>query len=106
MKDLIRKKKIDIWNDILNGVVEKVNTDYEKCRKEFWAFVDRRTKSKKKAIGSLKSDEGVLVTSTWGKLQVLKKRYKALGSEDSDFNSEWMKLKYICAGVYCVKMSI
>ena len=26
MKDLIRKKKIDIWND----VVEKVNTDYGK----------------------------------------------------------------------------
>ena len=39
VKDLIRKKKIDIWNE----VVEKVNTDYEGCRKEFWAYVGRRT---------------------------------------------------------------
>ena len=31
VKDLIRKKKIDIWNE----VVEKVNTDYERSRKEF-----------------------------------------------------------------------
>ena len=43
VKDLIRKKKIDIWND----VVEKVNTG---CRKEFWAFVGRRTKGKKTLI--------------------------------------------------------
>ena len=35
MKDLIRKKKINIWND----VVEKVNTDYVGCGKEFRAFV-------------------------------------------------------------------
>ena len=35
VKDLVRKKKIDIWND----VVEKVNTDYEGSRKEFWALV-------------------------------------------------------------------
>ncbi len=54
VKDLIRKKKIDIWNEI----VENVNTDYEESRKEFWAFVGRRTKSKKKAIGSLRSDKG------------------------------------------------
>ena len=30
VKDLVRKKKNDIWND----VVEKVNTDYEGSRKE------------------------------------------------------------------------
>ena len=54
VKDLIRRKKIDIWND----VVEKVNTDYERCRKEFWAFVGRMTKGKKKAIASLRSDKG------------------------------------------------
>ena len=65
VKDLIRNKKIDVWND----VVEKVNTDYEGHRKEFWGFVGRRTKGKKKAIGSLRSDRGVLVTR--GKLQVL-----------------------------------
>ena len=87
VRDLIRKKKIDIWND----VVEKVNTDYEGSRKEFWAFVGRRTKGKKKAIGSLRSDKGVSVSSTRGKLQVLQKHYKGLGrmSEDSDFDGEW-----------------
>ena len=87
VKDLIRKKKIDIWNE----VVEKVNTDYEGSRKEFWAFVSRRTKGKKKAIGSLRSDKGISVSSTRGKLQVLQKHYEALGrtSEDSDFDGEW-----------------
>ena len=35
MKDLVGMKKIDMWNN----VVEKVNTDYEEIRKEFWAFV-------------------------------------------------------------------
>ena len=68
VKDLIRKK-IDIWNE----VVEKVNTDYEGSRKEFGAFVGRRTKGKKKGIGSLRSDKGVSVSSTRGKLQVLQK---------------------------------
>ena len=54
-------------------------------------FFGRRTRSKKKAIESIGSDKGVLVTSTRGKLQVLQKHYKALGrmSEDSDFDSEW-----------------
>ena len=40
---MIRKKKIDLWNDV-------VDTDYEGRRKEFWG---RRTKGKKKAIGPL-----------------------------------------------------
>ena len=50
-------KKTDIWNDI----VEKVNTDYEgsTCRKEFWAFVGRRSKGKKKTISSLITAKGV-----------------------------------------------
>ena len=55
-------------------VVEKVNADYEGSRKEFWAFIGRRTKSKKKIIhvhvGSLRSDNGVLVTSTRGMLHL------------------------------------
>ena len=53
VKDLVRKKT-DIWND----VVEKLNTDYEGSRKEFWAFVGRRSKGKKKAISSLRSAKG------------------------------------------------
>ena len=59
--------------------------------KEFWAFVGRRSKGKMKAISSLRSDKGVSVTSTRGKLHVLQKHCKDLGrmSEDSDFDSEW-----------------
>ena len=88
VKDLIRKKKIDIWNDVVDKV--KTESDYEGSRKEFWAFVGRRTKGKKKAIGSLRSDKGVSVSSTRGKLQVLQKHCEALGrmSEDSHFDGE------------------
>ena len=72
VKDLVRKKKNDIWNDV-------VNTDYEGSRKEFWAFVGRRSKGKKKTISSPRIDKGVSVTSTRGKLHVLQKHYKDLG---------------------------
>ena len=41
-------------------------------RKEFWAFVGKRTKGKEKAIGFLRSDKGVSVSSARGKLQVCK----------------------------------
>ena len=71
---MVRNKKTDIWND----VIEKVKTDYKGCRKEFWAFGDRSI-GKKKIIGSLRSDKGVSVTSTRGKLHVSKKHYKDLG---------------------------
>ena len=40
MKELVREKKLTIWNE----VVEKVNVDFDGSRKEFWAFVGRRTK--------------------------------------------------------------
>ena len=45
-----------------NDVAEKVNTDYEGSRKQYRVFVGRRFKGKK-TIGSLRSDNGVLVTS-------------------------------------------
>ena len=67
VKELVREKKLTIWNE----VVEKVNVDFDGSRKEFWAFVGRRTKGKKKNITSLKSDTGVSVTCTRGKLEVL-----------------------------------
>ena len=84
---MVRKKKANIWND----VVRRVNNDCEGSRKDFWAFVGRGSKSKKKTIGSLRSDKGVSVTSTKGKLYVLQKHYKDLGkmSEDSGFEGEW-----------------
>ena len=87
VKELVREKKLTIWNE----VVEKVNVDFDGSRKEFWAFVGRRTKGKKKNITSLKSDAGVSVTSTRGKLEVLQKHYQHLGkiSVDSDFDANW-----------------
>ena len=45
-------------------------------RKEFWAFVGRKTKGKNKNISSLKSDTGMSITSTRGKLEVLQKHYQ------------------------------
>ena len=64
---------------------------FDGSKKEFWAFVGRRTKGKKKNITSLKSDVGVSVTSTRGKLEVLQKHYQHLGkiSVDSNFDANW-----------------
>ena len=83
MKELVREKKLTIWN-------EKVSVDFDGSRKEFWAFVGRRTKGKKN-ITSLKSDAGVSVTSTRGKLGVLQKHYQHLGkiSVDGNFDANW-----------------
>ena len=68
-----------------------MNVDFDGSRKEFWAVVGRRTKGKKKNITSLKSDAGVSVMSTKGKLEVLQKHYQHLGkiSVDSDFDANW-----------------
>ena len=52
VKQLVVEKKLNIWNEL----VEKVNTDFDENRKEFWAFVGRKSKGKKKNIASLKSD--------------------------------------------------
>ena len=41
VKESVREKKLAIWNE----VVEKVN---DGSRKEFWTFVGRRMKGKKK----------------------------------------------------------
>ena len=72
-------------------VVEKANVDFEGSRKEFWAFIGRRTKAKNRSIASVKGVEGVSVTSTKGKLEVLQKHYQHLGrvSVDSDFDDDW-----------------
>ena len=82
MKDLVREKKLAVWNEI----VEKVNIDFDGSRKEFWAFVGRRTKCRKQNIAFLKNEAGVLVTSTKGKLEAFQKHYEHLGrvSIDSD----------------------
>ena len=41
---IVREKKLAVWNEI----VEKVNVDFDGSRKDFWAFVGRRTKCKKR----------------------------------------------------------
>ena len=84
------REKLTVWNEI----VEKVNVDFDGSRKEFWAFVGRRTKCKKRNIASLKNEAGVSVSSTKGKLEAFHKHYEHLGrvSIDSDFDSNWKEL--------------
>ena len=65
--------------------------DFEGSRKEFWAFVGQQTKGKYKNITSLKSKAGVPITSTQGKLEVLRGIMRILGkvSVDNDFKEDW-----------------
>ena len=72
VKQLVIEKKLNIWNEL----VEKVNTDFDGNRKEFWAFFGKKSKGKKKNIASLKSDTGLSLTSTRGKLEVLQRHYQ------------------------------
>ena len=44
VKQLVIEKKLNIWNEL----VEKVNRDFDENSKEFWAFVGRKSKGKKK----------------------------------------------------------
>ena len=67
VKQLVIEKKLDMWNNI----VEKANQDFEGNTKQFWFFVGQRTKCKNKTISSLKSEAGISVSSTKGKLQIL-----------------------------------
>ena len=84
VKELVREKKLNTWRE----VVEKANIDFDGSGKEFWAFVGRRTKGKrKKNIASLKSEAGVSVTSTRGRLEVLQRHYQQLGR--LSFDAEW-----------------
>ena len=59
-------------------MIERANADFESSRKEFCAFVSRRSKGKKN-IASLKNESGISVTSTRGKLQILQSHYERLG---------------------------
>ena len=46
VKQLAIEKKFNIWNEL----VEKVNTDFDENRKEFWAFVGRKSKGQNSFI--------------------------------------------------------
>ena len=78
VKQLVIKKKLDMWNNI----VEKENQDFED---------NRRTKCKNKTISSLKGEAGISVSSTKGKLQILQQHYQLLGTSvvDSAFDDKW-----------------
>ena len=71
--------KLEVWNQ----VVEKANSDFEGYRKEFCAFVGRRTKGEKRGITALRNRAGVSVTC--------KRHYQQLGtcSVDGFFNDSW-----------------
>ena len=62
--------------------------------KEFWAFVGRTSKGCRKGIASLRSTSGSCVTSTKGKLKVLREHYERLGiaSVDDQFDDSWKEL--------------
>ena len=87
MKQLVIEKKHDMWSNI----VEKANQDFEDNKKQFWSFVGRKTKCKNKTICSLKSEAGISVSSTKGKLQILQQHYQLLGTNvvDSAFDDKW-----------------
>ena len=61
---------------------KQIQTDESK--KEFWTFVGRKTKGKKKNIDSLKNDTGMCITSIRGKLEVLQKYHQLLSKMSVD----------------------
>ena len=69
-------------------MLEKANSDYDGNRKEFWAFVGRRTKGRKRAISALRNNA---ITSTKGKLRIFQSHYQDLGSKSVDdaFDEDW-----------------
>ena len=87
MKQLVIEKKLDMWHNI----VEKASQDFESIKKQVWSFVSRKTNCKNKTISSLKSEAGISVSSTKGKLQILQQHYQLLGTSvvDSAFDDEW-----------------
>ena len=69
----------------------KLNEDFHENRKEFWAFDGRTSIGSRKGIASLRSTSGSCVTSTKGKLEVLREHYERLGtaSVDDQFDDSW-----------------
>ena len=87
VKNLVIEKKLNNWNEVL----EKANSDYDGNRKEFRAFVGRRTKVRRRAISALRNNSGVSITSTKGKLRIFQSHYQDLGSKSVDdaFDEDW-----------------
>ena len=72
-------------------MLEKANSDYDGNRNEFWAFVGRRTKGRKRAISALRNNAGISITSIKGKLRIFQSHYQDLGSKSVDdaFDEDW-----------------
>ena len=49
IKELVRKKKLDSWNE----VIENANKDFDENKKEFWAFVGRTSKGQRVVVRAL-----------------------------------------------------
>ena len=61
VKKLVIEKKLNIWNE----VVERANSDFEGCKKEFWAFISKKTKGRRKGISSSRNKAEVSVCSLY-----------------------------------------
>ena len=97
VKQLVIEKKLNIWNE----VVEKVNSDFEGNRKEFWAFIGRRTKGRKGGITVLRR---VSVSSTKGKLNILQSHYERLGSSSVEADDWREEVENIVRD--CIELSV
>ena len=74
IKELVRKKKLYSWNE----VIKKAN--FYENRKEFWAFVGRTSKGSCNGIAFLRSTSGSCVTE----LEVLYEHYERLSTASLD----------------------
>ena len=87
---IVESTDIGCSDHFLVWMVEKVNADFDGSRNK---FCTRRTKGKYKNITLLNSKAGVSVSSTQGKLEVLRRHYEKLGkvSVDDNFEADWKK---------------
>ena len=67
VKNLVVQNKLEVSNE----EVERANSDFEGNRKEFWAFVGRRTKGKMRGMTTCRNGAGASVISTKGKLGII-----------------------------------
>ena len=77
IKELVRKKKLHIWNE----VIEKANKGFMKTGKSFGHLLAGSSKGSRKGIASLRNRSGSCVTSTEGNLEVLREHYERLRTD-------------------------
>ena len=77
IKELVRKKKLDIWKE----VIEKANKGFMKTGKSFGHLLAGSSKGSRKGITSLRNRSGSCVTSTEGNLEVLREHDERLRTD-------------------------